>query len=120
MKHTLGGYVNKENCRIWASEKSQVIEELQLDPEKVTVWCALWSEGVIRPYDGTTVTINSKRYGRMSYVMIFFCLLLKNTIWRISGFSKAVPHNSSEYSFIARDISCRGVISRRGDINWPP
>ena len=43
-----------ENYRIWSSE----------NPEKVTVWCALFSDVVIRPYffendDGTTVTVNS-------------------------------------------------------------
>ena len=46
---TLGGYVN-QNCRIWGSEDPQVIEESPLHSEKVTVWCALWSEDMIRPY----------------------------------------------------------------------
>ena len=42
-----GGYVNTQNCRIWGSENSQVIEERSLYPEKVPVWSGLWSEGVI-------------------------------------------------------------------------
>ena len=44
---TLGGYANKYNWHIWGSENPQVIKERPLHPEKVTVWCALWSEGVI-------------------------------------------------------------------------
>ena len=62
----LGGYVNKQNCRIWDSEDPQVIEERPLHSEKVTIWCAVWSEGVIGSYffekdKGTTVTVNSER-----------------------------------------------------------
>ena len=34
---TLGGYVNKQNCIIWGSENSQVIEEWLLHPENVLV-----------------------------------------------------------------------------------
>ena len=47
---TTGGYVNKHNCRIWGSENPQVIEERPLNPEKVTICCDRWSEGVIEPY----------------------------------------------------------------------
>ena len=43
----LGGHVNKQNYRIWGSENDQVIEVSPLHPENVTVWCTLWSEGVI-------------------------------------------------------------------------
>ena len=38
---TLGGYVNKQNSRIWRSKDPQVTQERSLHPEKVTVWCAL-------------------------------------------------------------------------------
>ena len=51
-------------------------------------WCALLSEGLIESYffennDGTTVTVNSKR---------LFCLVLKNTTWRIYGLNNTVSH----------------------------
>ncbi|GFU31751.1 DUF4817 domain-containing protein [Trichonephila clavipes] len=39
----LNGYVNKQNCRIWSEANPQVYVETPLHPEKLTVWCALWS-----------------------------------------------------------------------------
>ncbi|GFU82151.1 DUF4817 domain-containing protein [Trichonephila clavipes] len=46
----LNGYVNKLNCRIWSEANPQVYVETPLHPEKLTVWCALWSGGIIGPY----------------------------------------------------------------------
>ena len=68
--------------------KTTTTQQSPLHPEKVTVWCALWSEDVIGPYffeddDGTTVTVNAEHYGHM--ITNFFCLLLKNTNRRICG-----------------------------------
>ncbi|GFY16862.1 uncharacterized protein TNCV_3689201 [Trichonephila clavipes] len=40
----LNGYDNKQNCRIWSEDNSQVYVETPLHPEKLTVWCALWAE----------------------------------------------------------------------------
>ena len=77
---TIGGYVNKQVCRIWYSENPQVIEKRPLYPEKVIVWCGLWCKGMIGPYffenvDGSTV--NSEHYDDM--ITGIFCLLLNNT-----------------------------------------
>ena len=48
----------------------QVIEERPLHPEKVIVWCAVWSEGVIGPYffkdDDRMPCINSERNGHIT------------------------------------------------------
>ncbi|GFV28483.1 hypothetical protein TNCV_3984341 [Trichonephila clavipes] len=43
----LNGYVNKQNCRIWSEANPQVYVETPLHPEKLTVWCALWSGGIL-------------------------------------------------------------------------
>ena len=60
------------------SEDPQVIEERPLHPEKVTAWCALWSESMIGSYffendDETTVTVNSERYDHMITDFFFAC-----------------------------------------------
>ncbi|GFU89227.1 hypothetical protein TNCV_2896751 [Trichonephila clavipes] len=49
MKRTSGcdGYVNKQNCRIWSEANPQVYVETPLYPEKLTVWCALWTGGIL-------------------------------------------------------------------------
>ncbi|GFU33245.1 hypothetical protein TNCV_4157461 [Trichonephila clavipes] len=43
----LNGYVNKQNCRIWSKANPQVYVETPLNPEKLTVLCALWAGGIL-------------------------------------------------------------------------
>ncbi|GFS79182.1 hypothetical protein TNCV_4408761 [Trichonephila clavipes] len=43
----LNGYVNKKKCRIWSEANPQVYVESPLNPEKLTVWCALWAGGIL-------------------------------------------------------------------------
>ncbi|GFY24169.1 DUF4817 domain-containing protein [Trichonephila clavipes] len=43
----LNGYVNKQNCRIWSEANPQVYVETPLYPEKLIVWCALWTGGIL-------------------------------------------------------------------------
>ncbi|CAF4520213.1 unnamed protein product, partial [Didymodactylos carnosus] len=46
----LNGFVNKQNCRIWSESNPQKIQQLPMHPEKLTVWCGLWSGGIIGPF----------------------------------------------------------------------
>ncbi|GFS83087.1 uncharacterized protein TNCV_1287041 [Trichonephila clavipes] len=43
----LNGYVNMQNCRIWSEANLQVYVKTPLNPEKLTVWCALWAGGIL-------------------------------------------------------------------------
>ena len=62
----LGGYVNKQYCRIWGTE----------NPKRFTVWCGLWSRGIIEPFffenkQGEVVTVNGYRFRAMLNKFLF-------------------------------------------------
>ncbi|GFV06829.1 transposase [Trichonephila clavipes] len=88
----LNGYVNKQNCRIWSEADPQVYVETPLHPEKLTVWCALWTGGIIGPYffkndEGHNVTVNGDRYRAM--ITNFFIPELNNhDVFRSCGSNK--------------------------------
>ena len=63
----LNGYVNKQNCLIWGEENPRIIQEQQFYPQRVTVQCSFWTEGVIGPYlfedkGGQSLIVNGNRY----------------------------------------------------------
>ena len=62
----LGGYVNKQNCRICVVENPHAYIEKPTHQKRVTVWCGFWSRGIIGPFSfaneqGEAVTVNGDR-----------------------------------------------------------
>ena len=43
----LGGYVNKQNCRICGTENPHEYIEKPMHPKRITVWCRFCSKGII-------------------------------------------------------------------------
>ena len=65
----LGGYVNKQNYRIWGTENP-------MHSKGVTVWCGFWFRGIIGPFffeneQGEDVTVNGDRYRAMLNEFLF-------------------------------------------------
>ena len=46
----VGGYVNKQNCRIWGAENPHAYIEKLTHPKRASVWSGFWSRGIIKPF----------------------------------------------------------------------
>ncbi|GFX32014.1 retrovirus-related Pol polyprotein from transposon 412 [Trichonephila clavipes] len=120
----LNGYVNKQNCRIWSEANPQVYVETPLHPEKLTVWCALWADGIIGPYfkndEGHNVTVNGDPYRAM--ITNFFIPELNNHDVQELWFQQdgATCHTARATIDLLKDTFGHRLISRFGPVNWPP
>ncbi|GFX27910.1 uncharacterized protein TNCV_3083322 [Trichonephila clavipes] len=121
----LNGYVNKQNCRIWSEANPQVYVETLLHPEKLTVWYALWADGIIDPYffkndEGHNVTVNGDRYRAM--IINFFIPELNNHDVQELWFQQdgATCHTARATIDLLKDTFGDRLILRFGPVNWPP
>lgn len=121
----LSGYVNKQNCRVWGSENPRAIVEQPHYPQRVTVWCGFWTGGVIGPYffaneAGETVTVNGVRYREMITDFFWPEVDVLNTDDLYFQQDGATCHTSRETIALLHERFDGRVISRFGDVNWPP
>ena len=71
----LNGYVNKQNYRFWSEGQPEALLKLPIRPEKVTVCCDLYADGIIGSYlfkdaANRNVTVND--------IQLFFCTKCKS------------------------------------------
>ena len=67
----LGGYVSKQNCRIW---RTHILKSRRT--QRITVWCGIWSRGIIGQFffeneQVEAVTVNGDRYRVMLNEFLF-------------------------------------------------
>lgn len=115
---SVSGKVNKQNVRIWGSEKPHAIREHERDSPKVHVWCALKHNRVIGPFFFSEKTVRSGPY--LDMLQNFFLPQVqgqRNIIFQQDG---APPH----WALAVRDWLDRKFpgrwIGRGGPIPWPP
>ncbi|KAL7631743.1 UNVERIFIED_CONTAM: hypothetical protein RMT77_017952 [Armadillidium vulgare] len=126
----LSGFVNKQNCSIWANAANpRVIVEKPMHPQRVTVWCGLWAGGIIGPYffqneAGQAVTVNGGvRYREMITNFLWHELeegMDVDDMWWFQQDGATCHTANNETMAILRDKFNGRVISRGGDVNWPP
>ena len=92
------------------------------DP-KVTVWCAVWSRGVIGPNffedeDGQAITVISQHYTEMINEFLALKLPLNHNLWfQQNG---AMAHMAVIGMAVLHCLFLQRMISRFGDVPWPP
>jgi hypothetical protein len=121
----LSGYVNKHDFPYWAAANPQ-LHERPHHSTKFTVWCAISSNGVIGPYffendDGRAVTVTSAPYVHMLENFLIPELhrfpVYENTHFQQDG---ATSHTARVTMNLLKDLFLNLLISRNGDVQWPP
>ena len=121
----LNGYVNKQNCRFWSEDNPQIIHQSPLHPEKVTVWSAICSTGIIGPYffedeNDETVTVTGERYRHMIQNFLIpelDSLGLVDMWFQQDG---ATSHTANATMKLLNNLFPGKVISKNGDVSYPP
>lgn len=122
----LDGFVNKQNCRIWGSEKPRPNEEQPSSTvAKVSVWCAIWANGIIGPYffenqQGKPAAVNTSTYQQMLNGFLLPKLQTMDIGNKWFQHDGASWHTQSQTVDILRKKFPGRVISKNGDINFPP
>ena len=121
----LGGYVNRQNCRIWGTENPHANIEKPTRPKRLTVWCGFWSRGIIGRFffeneQGEAVTVNGERY-RAMLNEFFFTKIEEEDIGNIRFQQDgATCHTTEATPDVLRSVFEYLIISRKANVVWPP
>ena len=121
----LGGYVNKQNCRIWDTENPHAYIEKPTLTKRVTVWWGFWSRGIIGPFffeneQGEVITVNDDRYLAMLNEFLFTKIEeqdIDNNWFQQDG---ATFHTAEATLEVLRPVFEDRIISSRAYVVWPP
>lgn len=96
-----------------------------MHPQKCTVWCGLWSGGIIGPYffkddDENNVTVNGARYRAMISNFLLPKIHELNLVDMWFQQDGATCHTARETMDILLNEFGEQFISRFGPVDWPP
>ena len=120
----IGGYVNKQNCRVLGIENPHAYIEKPTHPKRITVWCGFYSRGIIGPFvfeneQGEVVTVKGDRYRAMLNDFLFTKIQEEDIgkIWfKQDG---AACHPAEATLDVLRPVCEDRIISLRADVVWP-
>ena len=116
----LNGHVNKQNCRIWASENPRRFSEQPLHSEKVIVWAAMSHRGVLGPFFFEE-SVNGENYLEMLQSFLWPQVANLPDIDRLRFMQDgAPPHFARPVRQWLDQVFEGRWIGRRGPTEWPP
>jgi len=115
----INGVVNKQNVRIWGTERPEEINPIVLNSPGVMTWCAISKGRIIGPYffENENVTGETYRSMLIRYAFPRFRELREDFVFQQDG---APPHYSNRVrAYLDRKVPDRWI-GRGGPISWPP
>lgn len=126
----LSGHVNRQNMRFLGWSSPEEYEQRPLHSEKVTVWCALSSHGIIGPYffeneNEVAINVNAERYrnlviDRFHGDLLAFCemrgLDFNKQFFQQDGASSHTGCGNLQY---LQYLFQGQLISRKSDFSYP-
>ena len=118
-KFSLSGFVNKQNCRIWGSERPNEVYQTPHNSPSVMVWCGVSKNEIIGPYFFGNETVTGESYKKLLRYYAFPKLrdYPDNTIFQQDG---APPHYAVPVRQYLDKKYPNKWMGRGGPILWPP
>ncbi|GBL94545.1 hypothetical protein AVEN_235631-1 [Araneus ventricosus] len=119
----LTGYVNTQNCRIWATENPLETQPVPLHPAKVNVWCGFTASYIIGPYcfkeTGALgpVTVTGQRYECLLRNHVIPALQQRGCVDRIIFMQDGAPPQIANP--VKQHFGNARIISRHFPTAWP-